>query len=579
MKKTVSLILAVAILLSCLPLCAAARTEVDEEAYPVILLPGLLENTLIKNKGQADESRAWFPIANAIKAAVKYAVPVVYQVYFGTEESITYWTNKILFEVVGDIGLNPDGTSEHDISPVVTEAEECSYTALKKSGRLAKVTYGTGMLKEVAERIGGDKAFVFQYDWRMSPRIVAAQLREFIADVKRLTGADKVNASGTSFGSEVLLTYLKYYGDDCDLNRVLMNSPAYGGSEIFKAFFTDYDHSIKLNYENVFNMILSNFHLEAEIGHLLKIVPQKTIDLIFHAGVFGWMREELIPSVAVWGCCGVGDYEEMKELLLDPVANAEVIKENDIVHHEIMEKTGEIIRDAQAKGVQVFAIANEGAELITSSSSGDVLVDASNSTGGVCLPVGEHFPDDYVPERRVCTDESHDHVSYTGSIDLTNCYTPETTWVFYGEMHGQNYWDTRARALTLELMTDDKINDVWSSPDYPQFAENAMLASDVSLTLKDSPELVFDPAGGEVTAVVTNHSQIHTMLVKNITSDGLPYKISRTTMLLAPGKSVQITLTPDGSAAEKYASITLEYSEIPNLKINKTRTEYVKVIK
>ncbi len=270
-------------------------------------------------------------------------------------------------------------------------------------------------------------------------------------------------------------------------------------------------------------------------------------------------------------------YETAKAKYLDPVNNAKMIEKAD-AQHAVMARTGEILRGVDRYGTRVYAIMNEGCELVTSHGSGDVLVDGKSGTGGVCLPIGEHFGDDYTPERTVCQDPAHDHVSYTGSLDLTNAYLPDNTWVFYGQMHGQNYWDERAKELSIKILTTEEIVDVYSDPAYPQFSETGMTVSDVSLTLKDSPESVLRPADGAVQAVLKNHSRFHTMHVKAIEIDGLPYKIDRTNVLLLPGEEKAVTLTPTGkTAATRYGSVTLQYDEIPNLKLHKSRTQFFEI--
>ena len=407
----------------------------------------------------------------------------------------------------------------------------------------------------------------------MSAIDIADDLHAFIQDVKRMTGSDKVNVSGTSFGSEVLLCYLDKYGEDRELHNVLMNSPAYGGSNIFLEML-DTEKPLHVNYENVLNMLLCNYGAEAEVGYLLNILPEGEVDLIFRSVIDQYIKPYFMPSIGMWGCCATDQYEQAKALFLDPVKNAKMIEKTD-AQQAIMARAGEILRGAERYGTHVYSIMNEGSELVTSHGSGDVLVDGASGTGGVCLSIGEHFDDAYVPERTVCTNPAHDHVSYTGSLDLTNAYLPENTWVFYGQMHGQNYWDGRARELSIKILTTDDIADVYSDPAYPQFSETGMTVSDVSLTLQDSPESVLRPADGAVTAVLKNHSRFHVVRVKAIDVEDLPYKAGRENFLLLPGEEKTVTLTPTGKpAAGRYGSVTLQYDEIPNFKLHKSRTQY-----
>lgn len=574
MKKILSLCLCLTILLGTLPLAVSAADDAAEpDNYPVILMPGLLENLLVRDKGERSERIVWFPFDRAVAVGLRNIVNIIRYLALNDEEGIRTLAPKIVYDVAEPLRMNPDGTSYYDIAPVVSKASECSYNALRKAHKLAEVTYGTTLLRDTAKIVGGDRAFAFQYDWRMSAIDIADDLHDFIRDVKAITGSEKVNISGTSFGSEILLCYLDKYGEEGDLHHVLMNSPAYGGSNIFLEMLST-DNPCRVNYEDVLAMLLCNYGVEAELGYLLNLLPDGEIDLIFQSVTDEFVKPYLLPSVGLWGCCSTKQYETAKALFLDPVENAEMIEKTD-AQQAVMARTGEILREAERYGTRVYAIANEGSLLVTSHDSGDVLVDGESGTGGVCLPIGEHFADDYVPGRTVCRNPAHNHVSYTGSLDLTNAYLPESTWVFYGEMHGQNYRDPRAKALTLKILTTEDIQDVYSDPAFPQFSETGSIVSDVSLTLQDSPASVLRPSDGAVTAVLRNHSRSHAVLVKAIDVQGLPYKAGRSFAFLLPGEEKTVMLTPTGTpAGGRYGSITLRYDEIPNLKLHKSRTQY-----
>ena len=579
MKKVLSVCLCAALLLGTIPLAgAAAAAKPDTNDYPVVLLPGLLENKLIRDKGEKTEKTIWFPFDRAVTVGLRNIVNIVRYLATNDTDGIRTLAPKIVYDVAEPLRMNPDGTSYYNISTVVSKASESSYNALKKAHKLIQVTYGTTLLKDVAKIVGGDRTFVFQYDWRMSAVDIADDLHAFLQDVKAMTGSDKVNISGTSFGSEILLCYLDKYGEERDLYHVLMNSPAYGGSEIFLDMLTaTEDHMTRINYENVLKMLLCNYGVETELGYLLNLLPEGEVDLIFQSSIEQFIKPYFLTSIGMWGCCATKDYEKAKALLLDPVKNAKMIEKTD-AQQAIMARAGEILRGAERYGTRIYSIMNEGSDQVTSRGNGDVLVDGASGTGGVCLPIGIHFDASYTPDRTICKNAAHDHVSYSGSLDLTNAYLPENTWVFYGQMHGQNYWDERARDLTMKILTTEEIDDVYSDPAYPQFSETGMTASDVSLTLQDSPASVLRPADGAVTAVLKNHSRFHSMLVKTIDVDGMPYKVSRSNILLLPGETKTVTLTPTAkSSSNRYGSITLRYDEIPNRKLRKTRTQYFRL--
>ena len=571
MKKVLCICLCAALLLGATPVFAAEKPEAA--GCPVILIPGVLESELYLDKGEKTEKLVWPPIGSTVLSGLRHIAEIVLSFARSDAEGIRGVSAKLLYDIGEPLRMHPDGTSVHNISPLVSTAAESSYDALKKAHKLIHATYGTTMLRDAAKIVGGDRAFVFHYDWRRSSIDVADDLHAFIRDVKKMTGSDKVNVSGTSFGSSVILCYLDKYGRDGELHHALMNSPAYGGSEIFYEMLCASETPSRINNVNILDMLMCNYGMEADVGYLLNLLPDGSVGLVFQALTEDYIKPYFISSVGFWGCCATKDYAAAKAQFLDPEKNAHMIEKAD-AEQAVMARTAEILQTAQSRGTQVYAIVNEGSELVTCHGSGDVLVDAASASGGVCLPVGAHFDDAYAPARIVCRDPAHNHVSYSGSIDLTNAFLPENTWVFYGQMHGQNYWDKRARELSLKILTTEEIRDVYSDPAYPQFSETGSIVSDVSLTLQDSPASILHPADGAVSAVLQNHSRFHAVYVKSFDFNDLPYGTEQKNILLLPGQSKTITLSPTGQTAQnRYGSITLRYDEFPNLKLHKSRTQ------
>ena len=285
MKKLLGLVLCSALLVGAASIGRTAAAPVlEKESYPVILMPGILENALVRDKGTPKQKIIWFPMDRFLGAFLQHGPAILSCLARGDLDDIRKVGATVVTQIAEPIRIDPDGTSHYNISTLVSEAKECSYNALKKRGMLRRVTYGPMMLKEAAARVGGERAFVFQYDWRMSAVDIAKDLHSFIQDVKALTGSDKVCISGTSYGCNVLLCYLDAYGGENDLHSVLMNSPAYGGTEIFREMLGS-DEPLHINYEGLFNMFLGNYGVEAELGYLLKLMPKGSIDVIFEGSL------------------------------------------------------------------------------------------------------------------------------------------------------------------------------------------------------------------------------------------------------------------------------------------------------
>ena len=68
----------------------------------------------------------------------------------------------------------------------------------------------------------------FDYDWRLDPFVVAANLHDFIQYVKEKTGHDRVCIVAESMGAMILTTYLSVYGT-ADIEGAVWMNGAYKG--------------------------------------------------------------------------------------------------------------------------------------------------------------------------------------------------------------------------------------------------------------------------------------------------------------------------------------------------------------
>ena len=90
------------------------------------------------------------------------------------------------------------------------------------------------------------------------------------------------------------------------------------------------------------------------------------------------------------------------------------------------------------------------------------------SSGSVCTPLGETFPDDYEQAGTVCADPNHYHISPNFDIDASTGFMPDNTWYVRGQGHGMIMHDQYTKNLVHDFLWGD-IENVFSSKAYPQF--------------------------------------------------------------------------------------------------------------
>ena len=164
MKKILSLLLAVIMAFSILPLAFA------EEVTPVVMISGFGATTLTL------DGETVFPPS---KDKIIEALGVKGLSFNETVEYIKKWLadkgyveqlSAIVNRIMEPIRMDANGNSYYDIKPIVSGAENTSLAAFKANDMLDSIPY-TGSefldMESIGERIGDENVFNFTYDWRI----------------------------------------------------------------------------------------------------------------------------------------------------------------------------------------------------------------------------------------------------------------------------------------------------------------------------------------------------------------------------------------------------------------------------
>ena len=570
MKKVFAGFLSFLLLFSlCAPAFAAEPVSGAGEA--AIIVPGVIETMLTTDPSAGRAGRFYHPVTQMYKGELKnLALGALKALFLFSYDTLTDAVLRMEDAALQNLAVNPDGTSVYDIYPPVSGAAESSYAAMLENGTWDAVDYGAQIAPDLAEAIGAENVFVFDYDWRLGSPTLTEQFRAFLAEVKALTGCEKAHIYCDSYGCQIVAMYLYKYGGAADIDRIVFDSPAWTGTALFKRVFAESKKDLHFNLTDGVRVLLNFVGVEEDYVRLTKLLPDRIVQHVAFAAVQNCMQKYLLPAPGLWCCCAVGEYEEMKAKYLDPVANAAVIREVDEAQYGVMRHIPDVLAQAEADGIAVSVIMNEGTRLMLGENiNGDGVVDAASGSGGECLPLGETFKDG----------RTGPHISPADDYDLTNAFLPERTWVFYGQTHGQSCWDEASRPLVLKLMLTDEIESVNSDPAFPQFCLSRCPAYDVSL-LPETGGCTLLPDTGAVRAEICNDSEKNGITVTGVTVCGLPYAVSPALCTLAPGESKTVTLTPlKKDAAPGYGRICVSYIEKDYLTFAKTRTMYFKTEK
>ena len=473
--------------------------------------------------------------------------------------------SAIVERIIETIRVNDDGTSTYDVKPIISGAENTSLADFKEQDMLKYVPY-TGSefldMESIAERIGDENVFNFMYDWRTDYNVVADEFKEYIDDVLELTGAEKVSVYSISQGSLVVGQYLYKYADLEQTDKVVFDTPVLGGSTFVSDLLSE--GGVTLNYPVILDLLSDILHVEFKLSEIEKLVTFLEGEWI--GGAINIGKEILVPPmkgcIAFWQMIPVADFDEHAEMLLDDEANAQVINAVKNFHGGFMGNITETFEKATEHGATVSIKACTGFDLVTPSDEySDSIVDTKYSTGAICAPYGETFPEEY----KQAVDNGKNSISPDRTIDLSAGYWPHRTWVVDGLFHGQVEWCPRSLELVETLLFTDDIKDAYSSYEFPQFMQSESPTSDLSIRFinTNSNFLLLEDGREEYTMILKNVSKEKTFVINSVECDNgavMPeYSFKK---MLLPGESLNVVVT---AKEAKSGRINVSYSETKNV--------------
>lgn len=557
MKKFISIALCIIIIISSLCIGVFAAKKPD----PVILISGFMCSQLFTDFGTDSQKKVWGPDVSAIVSQTKDDFGDLFsELIKGNARSFGEKMAVVAGAALEPLQCNPDGASKYAVEhyPNHPETSNVEYMLKEDDG---KYLYEKNFCTYMAETLGADRVFCFQYDSRLDAKQIADELHQFIKEVKEYTGSDRVSLFALSYGGLITSTYLTFFGDENDVGRVVMSVPALGGTNIPAKILRG---DIEVSEDSITTFVETALGGNSNMSKIFETIKVEWLDAL----AVGF-AEKLSLLAKNWGSfwclCSQEEYEGLKNEYLDPVKNAELIKKIDIIHNEVMPKLSETYARLRANGMQISIICGTGSRLCLGGDlNGDVILPASGVSGATTAPLGSRFADGYTGVHTACKDETHNHISPSMEIDASSSYLPENTWFVEKHYHGQYYYENYTLSLVTKLLTTNEIKDIYSSSDFPQFAnsDNSFRSIDIGFS-----------SGGSALSVADNR-----LIVKNITDDNYIKIISiasqgmeldfeaLSSAIILPGKEVEISF--EGYIPEKGAStagITINFVKIGTL--------------
>ena len=477
MKKVLSVILASILLLSTLSLLVFAK---EEEIVPVVVLQGYSGPTLVYadengdpiiDPETGDVVKAWPVDFGKIGEQVVEALPGMITGKIMGEDAIVEALVPIVKETLMPLVILEDGTSWQNITYYPKGAVATQVSALIENDMEEYIPESI-FVERAIEEVGAENVFGFTFDWRRSQLDYAKALDEYIQDVKKITGSDKVDLMGLSHGGQYGTTYLYYYGDKGDVRNAILANPATGGTTFVSSLMMK--EYIDLDLQNIMLFVQYSFDMEEDYDWIFKLL---SLDNIV-GGINRVLQEERInyrlsniPSLLDF--IPMDRFEEViDEIGLNPETNGKLYYDTVKYHNDVHSGTNlaDKFAQLQKQGTKIGYIVGCGYTALSSvGTNSDFLIDTYLSSGGAtCAPFGETFEAGYVQKGTTCDDPTHYHISPEFNIDASTGALPDSTWYAIGQGHGQYFNDPYTNQIVCEFLWGD-LNDVYDDDRFPQF--------------------------------------------------------------------------------------------------------------
>ncbi len=473
MKKVISLILCAVLVFSSMGIIASAK---EKEDTPVILVPGFLQPYMyIESTDGSEDEYLWLPMKEKIFDRIIDDMPnfllSIFGLLLGDVENFGETLGGGAYAVAEKMRCNPDGSSVYPVVHYKNDPAESNAANLKKivdkDGERKNFLFESFVDYAVENGYADlEDIYIFEYDSRFDSITLAKELREFIKDIKKYTGADKVNLFTISYGGLIAATYLYSYMNEGDVDKAVLNVPPLQGTDFPDRLFRQ---NVELPLETLIDFVESVLGVGTELASLFETSDGDFLNTTMN-GASGGMLAVVRNWSSLYALTSAELYEGMKKDFLDPIENKEIIENNDIIHYEIMPAMKKTFEKCAKKGIDVSIIACTGSEICLGGSlNGDILVPTYSSTGATVAEIGKRFANGYTGIKTSCKNSKHNHVSPSMEVDASSAFLPENTWFIDNSYHAMFELEEYAISLSAKLIFTDELKDVHSDPDYPQF--------------------------------------------------------------------------------------------------------------
>ena len=495
MKKTVSVILVISLILSLFALNVSAASsgkkttcagEGECEHVPSIVIHGIGQSNVYLTDGEGNdvldkngEKITCFPCYVNVGELVRIGIlPILATLIFQRNVGLSKALKKAIYSLFYMNICDKNGKDSK-----YCRLEEYPQSLAECTQEEKNTIYGNIPLQNYSEIAGEDHLYYFAYNSFGNLLDIVDRLYNYIEMVKEETGHDKVNIVPISLGGTVANALLEYYNGTYEgkpnvypsLNKVVYIVPALDGSSIVGDVF-NLDLAF-LDTDYLYNGFLEGLMDESDakwVEIALRILPDEVIHEVLSDTAYNLVNDVIRYCTNMWALCPSADYPGAAEKWLSDPDMAEIKRQTDMYYKAQMNSDANILKLADY-GVKAFNIVDYDFPLYNVGNSwnkenADGVIDLdSTSMGAVNAKCGETLPDGYKAAGTYCSDPSHNHISPDNVVDASAGVLPDTTFYFDNQGHESTARNDIILTLATNLLAYDDIENVYSDPNFPQF--------------------------------------------------------------------------------------------------------------
>ncbi len=459
LKKTLSLFLAVALMIPALALAGTAANKT-----PIVCVCG--DGEILATK---EDGTRYAPKAEYADELVSEAVPELVPVFAKALVTNNYdeWSEKALealSPIYAPIKPNPDGTLPEGTGP------DYSWSPENLHRENAAANY-----------------YAYWWDFRLSPLDVADDLNAYIEAVKAQNGADKVVLESRCAGVSVAAAYMDKYGTD-SVEKVIFVCNSLHGFDYADLIFSgnvtvsgDALYRYLAEYETLGGLddgissfifaMLKAMNKDASTDEIISLFF-KLYDKIGPTFIAPFIREFYGISLGYVATVDEHFDDYVEYVFPTDALKAEyayVIEKATAYHETIQNNIDDMLQEIDASGVPVYFIACYGEQQVPlgemSDYQGDQMANLKDqSFGATSSKMTETLSDSYIAAQ---TEKGMGkYISPDKQVDASTCMFPDQTWFLKNLRHWFHGDDVLAVVDTIAHTDNITVDTLENFPQY-----------------------------------------------------------------------------------------------------------------